>query len=92
MAFTAFFMPAFVVGERGFGATGSRVCGSVCFAGLATQLLDALVDRREIIGGAGSGHIASWNYAGAGAVAASYVSGLLDYIVLKRPETGKSSA
>jgi diketogulonate reductase-like aldo/keto reductase len=66
--FAPIFEVAFVVGERGFGTTGPRVRGGRRLDGLAAQLFDALADRREIVGGAGSGHIASLNRAEAGAM------------------------
>jgi hypothetical protein len=92
VAFAAFFEPLFGFGERGSGATGSRVLGGFRLDGFAAQLLDALADRREIVGGAGSGHVASSNYPGAGAVWPGRLPGAADQMVLNGPETGKSSA
>jgi hypothetical protein len=58
----------FVIGEQGFGATRSPVLAGVRLDGLAAQLFHALADRSGIIGGAGSGHIASLHRADASAV------------------------
>jgi hypothetical protein len=58
----------FGVGEQGFGAAKSPVLAAVRLDGLAAEFFHALADRREIVVGAGPSHIASLNWAGAGAV------------------------
>jgi hypothetical protein len=59
VAFAAFPKLLLMLGVRGFAGTGSRVLGGTRLGGCAAQFFDACSDRREVVCGVGSGHLAS---------------------------------